>query len=97
MSNTEEENVASKRDVITLLYNNFTTELYKIIDLRQLFPENMEISDLVFNMSFLFGVNCDVKAVISDLIIIHNITHSDEQLEKATEIIETFLIQYNQV
>ena len=95
MSNTEI--IQSKREVITLLYNNFTTELYKIIDLRKLFPEQMEIVELVFNMSFIFYAGCNPKNVINDLIIIHNITHSDEQLEKATEIIEAFLIQYNQV
>ena len=95
MSNTEI--IQSKREVITLLYNNFTTELYKIIDLRKLFPEQMEIVELVFNMSFIFPIGCNPKNVINDLIIIHNITHSEEQLEKATVIIEAFLIQYNQV
>ena len=95
MSNTEI--IQSKRDVITLLYNNFTTELYKIIDLRELFPEKMEITDLVFNLAFTLPIGCNTKNVLTDLIIIHNITHTKEQLDEALVVIETFLNKYNQV
>ena len=95
MSNTEI--VQSKRDVITLLYNTFTTKLYKIIDVRKLFPEQMEITDLVFNLAFTFPIGCNIKNVLNDLIIIHNITHTQEQFDEAFVVIETFLNKYNQV
>ena len=89
--------IQSKRDVITLLYDTFTTELYKIIDVRKLFPEQMEITDLVFNLAFTFPMNCNIKNVVNDLVIINNITHTQEQLDEALVVIEHFMDQYNQV
>ena len=95
MSNTEI--LQSKRDVITLLYNTFTTKLYKIIDVKKLFPEQIEITDLVFNLAFTFPMGCNIKNVVKDLIIIHNIEHTQEQFDEALEIIKNFLNKYNQV
>ena len=89
--------IVSKREVIQILYNNFTTELFKIINLEELFPNNIEILDLVCNMAFVLPINCNVDNVISDLILIHNIQHTDEQLIQALIIIKKFLNNYNQV
>ena len=89
--------IISKREVIQILYNNFTAELFKIINLEPLFPKNVEILDLVCNMAFILPINCNVDNVISDLILIHNIQHTDEQLIQALIIIKKFLNNYNQV
>ena len=94
---SDKSDIVSKRDVIQILYNNFTAELFKVINLEQLFPKNIDIVDLVCNMTFLFPINCNVDNVISDLIIIHNITHTDDQLIQALIIIKKFLNSYNQV
>ena len=65
--------------------------------MRALFIEYVDVSDMVFDLSFTFPIGCNVKKIVEDLIIMNNIKHTKEQFDEALKLIEIFLDKYNQV
>ena len=93
------EIVITKRDAIACLYKSFTEKLKTIIDLSNIFVpvEEIDIADLSINISFMFPLGIDIQKVINELIILHNIQHTDDQLKEALPLIKEFIHKFNQI
>ena len=86
----------TKRDVIKFLYKDFLIQVYEHIDLSHIFPsyENVDVADLVFNISFSFPIACNVEDAIRNLIILKNITCTENQILLVIPIIDKFIKEF---
>jgi hypothetical protein len=89
----------TKRDVIKFLYKDFYVELYEHIDLTHLFPsyDDLDVADLVFQITFLFPSGCNIDNVIRELIVIKDIKTSEETIIIVIPIIVKFLLQFHSI
>lgn len=91
------DQVITKGDVINLLYKKFHLEINQIIDIRQIFADEMDTADLVFNLAYIFPLGCNIKNAVKDLLNMINLKCKDEDIERSIPIFENFLNQYNTI
>jgi len=91
--------MTTKRDAIVKIYKEFKDEINNIIDLSTVFPSlnNLDVADLVYNVSFLLPLNCNVENQLSDVLLMSSITYNDNQFKTSIPIIKKFLLKFHSI
>ena len=81
---TPKRKIVTKRDLLTMLYIEFQAEINQIVDLSYIFPsiDDIELADLVFNITYIFPDGCNTKHTLYELILMNNIEIKNEKLQK---------------
>lgn len=91
--------MTTKRDVIVKIYSEFKNEINNIIDVSTVFPsiDNLDVADLVYNVSFLFPLNCNVENQLKDVLCMSSIIYTQEQFNNSIPIIKKFLLKFHSI
>ena len=79
--------------------NIFKNEINNIIDVSTVFPsiDNLDVADLVYNVSFLFPLNCNVENQLKDVLCMSSIIYTQEQFNNSIPIIKKFLLKFHSI
>ena len=87
----------TRKSLITSKYNELITELSLFVD-TSIFPslEDIDCADLIFYFNLTFPPNQtgDYRQNLLDVIEVNDIEYTDEQFEKAYEIIRKYLLWF---
>ena len=91
--------MTTKRDVIVKIYSEFKNEINNIIDVSTVFPsiDNLDVADLVYNVSFLFPLNCNVENQLKDVLCMSSIIYTQEQFNNSIPIVKKFLLKFHSI
>jgi hypothetical protein len=89
----------TKRDVIKSLYITFHNEIRPIVDVSSIFPDYqlMDLSDIVYLLSYYFGNITQYDVVIKELLILNKKQVDDTTFNLAYPIIKKFIDDFKKV
>ena len=89
----------TKRDVIKSLYITFHNEIRPILDVSSIFPDYqlMDLSDIVYLLSYYFGNITEYEVVIKDILSLNNKQVDETVFKSAYPIIEKFINDFKKV
>ena len=89
----------TKKQLLTNLYKEFTTEINKFIDASKIFPDliDMDLIDIIFLINHYFGFTTEYKPIVIELLKINNIEIDDNKFKLLYPIIEIFLNKFKSI